>query len=114
MPGRTVVAYLEGGPCDGRSRKLTGAEVNSGTLTCNGENYNHTNNLHNGEVIFKFAAKPSGGGGGGGTVKAARAHNGWADLQRTVNRKWPKAISNSERVTRAALRSLNRTHKVKG
>lgn len=48
------------------------------------------------------------------TVKAPRAHGGWADLQRSLNVKWRKSLDHTDRINRASLRSLQRMHKVKG
>lgn len=53
------------------------------------------------------------GGGGVGGGKAARAHSGWNDLRRTVNRDLPKALRTSTRNTQAALRSLSHARKVR-
>lgn len=53
------------------------------------------------------------GGGSGGGGKASRAHSGWTDLRRTVNRHMPKALRTSERNTHAALRSLSGGRRVR-
>lgn len=49
----------------------------------------------------------------GGNIAAPRAHNGWADLRRSANRKGPAALRDSDRLTNAALRSLSRVRKVR-
>ena len=60
--------------------------------------------------VYKGEAQPSTGGGGGG---APHAHRGWADLQHTFNHTMIRSLDHSHRLTQAALRSLNRTHKVR-
>lgn len=46
-------------------------------------------------------------------ANSPRAHGGWADLQRSVNRNMPAALAASRRNTRAALRSLSRARRVR-
>lgn len=53
------------------------------------------------------------GGGSGGGHKGARAHGGWNDLRRSVNKHMPQALRHSERNVHAALRSLSRGSKVR-
>lgn len=53
------------------------------------------------------------GGSGGGGGKAAKAHSGWNDLRRTVNKHMPKALKASQHNTTAALRSLSHSRKVR-
>jgi hypothetical protein len=50
---------------------------------------------------------------GSSNVKAAHAHGGWRDLQRTVNHKMPAALHDSRRAVRAGMRSLHRAGKVR-
>lgn len=55
------------------------------------------------------------GGAGGGKAQppaAARLHGGYADLQRSVNRHFPRALHNSHRSIDAGLRSVHRARKV--
>lgn len=108
-------AYLQGGPCDGQTKKITSAESDSGTIACRGGEYLNDNGRQrpNGDIIFKYAGPAPKPGGPPPHVKAARAHHGWADLQGSVNRRWHPALNRSERLTRAALRSLARAHRVK-
>lgn len=56
----------------------------------------------------------SGGGGGGASTKAPHTHSGYHDLQRSVERRWPKATAQSQRSVAAALRSLGHGRKVRG
>ncbi len=114
MAGPPPTAYLKDGPCGGTTRKLTAAELRNGTLTCKGATYNHTDTLHGEDVVFEYQSPTSGGGTGVTPLNDTRAHKGWADLQRSLNQKWHPALIRSERLTRDALRSLSRTHKVKG
>lgn len=63
-----------------------------------------------------YASAPAGGGGGGGggsSTKAPHTHTGWHDLRRSVNQKTPATIRQSQKYTRAALRSLGRGRKVR-
>jgi len=53
------------------------------------------------------------GGKGGGGGKSAKAHSGWNDLRRTVNKHLPRALKASQHNTHAALRSLSRSRKVR-
>ena len=62
---------------------------------------------------FESNHSGGGGGGGGGGGKAARAHSGWSDLRRTLNKHLPKALRTSQHNTAAALRSLSRSRKVR-
>jgi hypothetical protein len=111
----TVTAYLQGGPCDGRTRKLTQAETKSGSLTCGGDLYLFDGGKlrPNGDTIFKDAGKAPPPGPIGTSLAAPRAHKGWADMRRSVNHGWPAALRASDHQIRAALRSLGRAHKVK-
>jgi hypothetical protein len=108
--------YLQGGPCDGKSvsaDEIVGGAV--GYIACGGGYYtvDTAGRRHNGEVVFDYAGKKKPGPPDGSGVKAARAHGGWADMQRSVNHHLPKSLRNSELLTRAALRSLHRAHRVK-
>lgn len=114
MAGPPPTAYLEGGPCDGTSRKMTAEELRTGVITCKGATYDLTNAVHGTDDVFRYQAPETSGGTGSGTVKAARAHKGWTDLQHSVNQGWPAALRRSSKLNRAALRSLARTRKVKG
>lgn len=105
-------AYLEGGPCDGVTRKITAAESDSGTIDCKGGEYLNDNGKQrpNGDIIFKYNGPVA---SSGNAVKAARAHGGWADLRHSLNHDWPRAMRAAERNQRAALRSLSHSRKVK-
>jgi hypothetical protein len=109
-------AYLEGGPCDGQTKKITVSESDSGTIICKGSEYLNDNGKKrpNGDIIFLFRAKVPTPPTTTTTISAPRAHGGWSDLQRSMNTKWPKSLNHSGRLTRASLRSLQRMHKVKG
>jgi hypothetical protein len=105
-------AYLKGGPCDGKTVDLTPAEADSASIYCKGAWYRNpgTGKRHNGALIFYFAGKaPT----PGGPIKAAKAHHGWADVRKSVNRHMPHALSASQRNTRAALRTLHRARRVR-
>jgi hypothetical protein len=107
-------AYLQGGPCDGRTRKLSVAESDSGSLICGGDLYLNDNGKRrpNGDIIFKDAG-PAPSSGGGSDTTAPHAHKGWADLQRSVNHKLPAAMSSADKHARDALRSLAKASRVR-
>jgi hypothetical protein len=108
----SVPAYLEGGPCDKTTRDLTPAEADSATLVCKTGLYKaaYPPEQHKGAIVFKYAGKAD---TGGGAIKAAKAHGGWADVRKSVNRHMPRSLSRSQRDTRAALRALHRAHRVR-
>lgn len=108
----TGVAYLEGGPCAGTTHKLTPAEADEGQLVCKGGLYTNPEQgqLHNGDVVFEYAGDAP---GTPASVNAPRAHKGWHELRRSMNTNWPHALRDSEKLTRAALRSLHRARKVR-
>jgi hypothetical protein len=107
--------YLSGGPCDGKTvsaNEITGGLV--GYIACGGGYYtaNTAGRKHSGDLIFNYAGKTKPSPPGGGTVKAPRAHKGWADMQRSVNQHWPAAMRRSEHHLRAAWRSVGKARKV--
>lgn len=52
-------------------------------------------------------------GGGGGSTKSPGIHKGWTELRKSVGANLPNAFRDSDRMTRAALRSLSRARKVR-
>jgi hypothetical protein len=112
----THPVLLVGGPCDGQTKTLNDTEWNAGETTCQGAVYVFDGVNRQPQHLDHFtyrpgAPKPPPPEGGG--LSAPRAHHGWSDLQRTMNRKWPKALNASERLTRAALRSVSKARKVR-
>lgn len=105
-------AYLQGGPCDGKTVELSIAEVDSMSVICKGAWYRNpgTGKRHDGALIFKFAGKPP---GPGGPIKAPKAHGGWGSIRKSVNRHMPGSLRRSQRKTRAALRTLHRARRVR-
>lgn len=108
--------YLKGGPCDGRTvsaNQIVGGLV--AYIKCGGGYYILDDGVTrpNGDIVFKYsgASPPQPPGGDG--VKAPRAHQGWHDLRHSLNTKWPHALRDSERLTRAALRSIGRARRVR-
>jgi hypothetical protein len=108
-------AYLKGGPCAGKTRKLTAAESDSGSLTCGGGLYENAGTLRpNGDIVFGYAGSASSGGGGTSqTIKAPQALRGWKALRKTLNKGYPQALAFMQRGTQDALRSLHQTRKVR-
>jgi hypothetical protein len=108
-------AYLEGGPCAGKTRKITAAESDSGTIICQGETYSNADGAHrpNGDIIFKYAPALAGGSGGTQTLKAPQALKGWKSIRKAWNQTLPTALQYSTRGNKAALRSLRRARKVR-
>lgn len=104
--------YLQGGPCNGRTvsaNDIQGGLV--GYIKCGGGYYTDSGNMRpNGDEIFSYSGNtaPS----PPDTAGAARAHGGWADVRKSVNRRMPAALKASKRNTAAALRSLSRARKV--
>lgn len=107
------IAYLSGGPCDGRTHKVTPAEGDTGYIVCKGGRYNVTNpaKYRRGNLVFAYAGKyePP---GQAQPIKAAHLHKGYADLQRSVNRNLPSSLHTSRRYLAAGLRSVARARKV--
>jgi hypothetical protein len=105
-------AYLQGGPCDGKIVELTAAETDSASVYCKGAWYRNpgTGKRRDGALIFVFAGKPP---GPGGPIKAPKAHGGWTDVRKSVNRHMPAGLRRSQRKTRAALRTLSRARRVR-
>jgi hypothetical protein len=113
MAGGVTQYVLTGGPCDGNTGTLSPAIDQTGIIHCKGEVYKRDNpaKVVGGREEFKASGKvpkpPP-------PPKAPRAHSGWADLQRSANHHWPTTLTKAERLTRDALRTLNRARKVHG
>ena len=107
--------YLQGGPCNGKTVPLTPQDADQGQLVCGGDIYKnpYTGQRRRGLLVFKDAGPVPTSGGGGSSSHAPRAHSGWNDLRRTLNRDMPKALRTSEANTAAALRSLSRARRVR-
>jgi hypothetical protein len=108
--------YLHGGPCDGKT--VSADDIQGGLvafIACGGGYYtvNPAAKLHNGELVFDYAGKKKPGPPGDGSLNAAKAHGGWKSIRKSVNHHMPAALSKSQRTTQAALRTLNRAHKVR-
>ena len=112
MPTATGYAYLEGGKCDKTRHRITSAEADEGVLACKGGLYRFGDygQRSNGDIIAKYAGPVTQTGTG---VKAAHAHQGYADIQRSVNTVMPVSLSNARHSTSAALRKLERARKIK-
>jgi hypothetical protein len=109
--------YLSGGPCDGKT--VSADDIQGGLvgyIACGGGYYtlDSKGKRHDGHAVFDYAGKNKPEPPGGNTAKAPHAHNGWSDLQRSVNRHWPKTLSRMAKLQRESLRSLHKVHRVKG
>lgn len=62
------------------------------------------------QVVADAAGVPYPGTGGGSTV---HFHKGWDDLRRSVNRRYPRALTDSKKFTDAALRKLAHASRVR-
>lgn len=104
------IAYLEGGPCDGTTQRLPITNLNSYTITCKGGLYKQPNppRNHGRDIVFAYAGKAA-----SGSVKAPQALGGWKALRKSINRGMPEALSYSQHVTTAALRTLSKSRKVR-
>lgn len=112
MPG--VTSYvLKGGPCDGKTGRLSPPIVSAGQLVCKNGIYKITSPVQvvGGREVFKYAGKVSSGGDGGG---AAHAHGGWKDVRHSVNHTMPRSLNRAHSHLEAALRSLSHSRKVRG
>lgn len=90
-------AYLQGGPCDGQTKKITAAESDSGSIACKGYLYLNANGKRrkNGDIIFKYSGRPvtSGGGSSGHPSQyAPNVYRSWGHLQHSVNRDTPTSL----------------------
>lgn len=113
MPADT--AYLSGGPCDGKTQKITAAESDSATITCGGGVYQNLSGKTrpNGDIIFTYQGKVPPSGGGSQNIHAPQAHNGWHALRKAVNQHGPAALTYSQHLGEVSLRQLSRMRKVK-
>jgi hypothetical protein len=105
------------GPCGGTTKTLTQAEFENGQTTCKGATYVYDGVTRPSGQLPHFTYRagappppPPVGGGSAGT--ASHAHKGWADIQKSVNRNLPTAISRAGAYNRAALRALASRRKV--
>ncbi len=108
------LAYMKGGPCDGKTRRITAGVETYGSIECKGGLYliSVPAKRHDGHRVFNY----SGDAISPGTPPASSAahlHKGYADLRHSVNRNFPAALAASHRSLQAGLRSLHRAHRVK-
>ena len=110
-----IVVYLYGGKCNGTDKTLTQAEFDSGKTTCKGQTYKHDKtDFPNFELpVFRWVGSPPPNAPPPKTLKAPQAQRGWKDMQRSVNRKMPNALHQSQRLRKTALRQLSRARKVR-
>lgn len=110
-----ATAYLQGGPCAGRTQTITAGEADSQTILCGGHTYHHTpgQNRPNGDLIFADTGAATGGAGTSQTLKAPAALKGWKAVRKAWNKKLPATIQYATHGNNAALRSLHRARKVR-
>ena len=114
-----ATAYLQGGPCAGRTVNLTVAEADAGELTCRGGLYRNpfTGAHRHGSIVFDYAGPAPPSSGGGGSVTAAsvgpQAYTGWNAMRRSFNRELPAAVHAIARYQAAALRELRHGRRVR-
>jgi hypothetical protein len=108
-------AYLTGGPCAGKTQKISAAESDSGTIICKGGLYQNADTVRgNGDIVFKYAgAASTGGGGTSQTIKAPQALRGWKALRKSLNKGYPTTLAFMQHGNQDALRSLHQTRKVR-
>jgi hypothetical protein len=109
-----VIAYLQGGPCDGTTRTVTAAELDANLLLCKGGNYANIppHDHHDGHPVWIYIGrnptdKPP------PKLKATQALGGWAALRKSINRGMPAALTYSQHVTSKSLHTLARARKVR-
>lgn len=107
----TYTAHLEGGPCDGTTRQINEATLKRGTLTCQGDVYklDYSNFTLTGQIVFRDAGKA----GQTSSVSSPGIHKAWTHLRHSANKTWPAALTDSRKLTAAALRRLAHARKVR-
>ena len=111
MPGITEYV-LTGGPCDGKTGRLSPQDETLRQIECGGAIYREPNpaKIDSGHLVFRFAGKaPT------GTPAAPDAHalHGWHDLSRSLHKRMPATLRAAEKNRQAALRTLNHARKVR-
>lgn len=66
-----------------------------------------------GDFAAFLTQQSSNAGGGGSGVKAPGIHKGWTELRKSVNTNLPDSFRHSDKLARAALRSLSHARKVR-
>lgn len=111
----TSRVYLQGGPCNGRTvsaDQIQGGLV--GYILCRGHYYLDSGRTRrNGNAIFIDSGTTAPQPPGSTNLNAPRAHSGWRDLRRSVNRTMPHALNRASALTRSALRATSHGRKVK-
>lgn len=102
-----VIVRLQGGPDNGVELGYNVPPPLPASINYVGSIYDRKAGTSN-PVIYTFNKTASATGGIG-----PKAHNGWADLRRSVNRRMPAALNQANRDLDRALRSLSKTRKVK-
>lgn len=107
-------AYLEGGPCDGKTVKMTDAEYEFGFIACKGIEYQivEPEKKHDGAVIFKSTGEST-GQPPPQTLNSPHALSGWKAIQKSINKELPTTLHLARKVNAATLRTINRARKVK-
>ncbi len=106
--------YLNGGPCNGTTKRLTNAQFKTQQTTCKGADYVYNNSqiIPGHRYVFDVLVPEGGGGGGGGAAGRTHATRAWADLQKQVNHGLPTALTKIGRLNRETANSLARRSRV--
>lgn len=112
-----VIHFLDG-PCDGKTRTVSQAVVDSGQVQCGGVLYVHYVAGASGpDIVFVPANSPLGqgqtGGGGGIQLRAPHALSGWADLRHTLNHGMPQMLRHVKGLNLATSHALARRRRVR-
>jgi len=92
---------LVGGPCNGNTQFYYSRPLVGTVLPCGFHDY-----VFNADGTFHDAGLTGSSGTSRAEAFGPSGHNGWVDLQRSVNRKLPTSISRSQGIRRAAVRLL--------
>jgi hypothetical protein len=95
-----VAGFYRGGPCDG----LPALGAQGALRVCGGATYALAENGNYYPAPQEEA---------GTAALGAHAPRGWANLQRSVNRKLPTALHRSQAIRRATLRAIGRRKRVR-
>ena len=111
----TQTVYFLDGPCNGTKRQVSPNDLAQPYLTCKDNIYRFdpadSGKAH--PIVYKWAGATSGGGTTDTSVKAPHAQKGWHDMQHSLSKNLPAALSSSRQLHSATLRTLSRARKVK-
>ena len=107
--------YLNGGPCNGTTKRLTNAQFKSQQTTCKGADYvyNSTQIIPGHRYVFDVLVPEGSGGGGAGVPGSAHAVKAWTDVRTTVNRRLPTTLRTIDKLNAGSLTKLAHRGRVK-